>query len=448
MTVLTTLPQREAGVLLHPTSLPSKQLGEDAYRWLDWLHEAQFKVWQVLPLGVPLAELSPYLCASAFALDPALFPKKEVDQQYFANWYERQQHWIDDYALFMTLKVKYPAEDWSYWPHEYAQRDANALSTFKQAHKAAIDAIIQEQYNAWAQWQGIKHYANERGIRLFGDMPIFVAYDSADVWAHPERFRLNEEGKPNVVAGVPPDYFSETGQRWGNPHYDWEYMRSENFQWWRERISYHFECFDLVRIDHFRGLEAAWEIPANEPTAINGQWGKVPGEALLSTLQSTMGALPLVAEDLGIITPEVTALRDEFNLPGMGVLQFAFDYFDDNPHKPHNVRENTVYYTGTHDNDTLRGWYQNLSQEQRQFVMQALWIDNDATIIEVLMATLLASRAQLAMIPWQDLLNLDSSARMNTPGTTVGNWTWRFAWEDVPQDLATQWKARLQQHKR
>jgi 4-alpha-glucanotransferase len=445
---LTTLPRREAGVLLHPTSLPSGQLDADVYRWLDWLAEAHFKVWQVLPLGVPLAGLSPYLCASAFALNPALFPDKTVDQTEFTNWYQRQQHWVDDYALFMTLKAQYPVQDWSYWPVEFAQRQPHALSTFKAQHQAAIEAIIQQQFNVWAQWQSIRDYATERGIRLFGDMPIFVSYDSADVWAHPERFRLDDKGHPNIVTGVPPDYFSETGQRWGNPHYDWQHMQSENFQWWCERISYHFECFDLVRIDHFRGLEAAWEIPASEPTAMNGHWGKVPGEVLLSTLQQRMGALPLVAEDLGVITPEVTALRDQFDLPGMGVLQFAFDYFEDNPHKPQNVRENTVYYTGTHDNDTLRGWYQNLSQDQRQFVMQALWIDNDNQIIEVLMATLLSSRAHLTMLPWQDLLNLDSSARMNTPGTMVGNWTWRFSWQDVPNDLASQWQAKLQQHKR
>lgn len=445
---LVTLPQREAGVLLHPSSLPSGCLDADAYRWLDWLAAAHFKVWQVLPLGVPLAGLSPYLCASAFALNPSLFPKQAVDLGAFESWYARQAHWIDDFALFMALKTEYPAADWSHWPAEYAQRDPQALLKFKQAHRTAIDALIQAQYNYWAQWQALRADASQRGIRLFGDMPIFVAYDSADVWAHPERFRLDEQGRPQVVAGVPPDYFSETGQRWGNPHYDWDYMQQENFQWWCERLSYHFECFDLVRIDHFRGLEAAWEIPVEEPTAINGEWGKVPGDQLLSALQTTMGNLPLVAEDLGVITPEVIALRDGFNLPGMAILQFAFDHFADNPHKPENVHENVVYYSGTHDNDTLVGWYQSLEAEQREVVMQALWLDNDAHIIEALMATLLASRAQLAMLPWQDLLKLDSTARMNTPGTTVGNWTWQFSWSDVPRDLATTWKTKLQQHKR
>lgn len=445
---LVTLPQREAGVLLHPSSLPSGCLDADAYRWLDWLVAAHFKVWQVLPLGVPLAGLSPYLCASAFALNPSLFPKQTVDLEAFESWYARQAHWIDDFALFMALKTEYPAADWSHWPAEYAQRDPQALLKFKQAHRTAIDALIQAQYNYWAQWQALRAYASQRGIRLFGDMPIFVAYDSADVWAHPERFRLDEQGRPQVVAGVPPDYFSETGQRWGNPHYDWDYMQQENFQWWRERLSYHFECFDLVRIDHFRGLEAAWEIPVEEPTAINGEWGKVPGDRLLSALQTTMGNLPLVAEDLGVITPEVIALRDGFKLPGMAILQFAFDHFADNPHKPENVHENVVYYSGTHDNDTLVGWYQSLEAEQREVVMQALWLDNDAHIIEALIATLLASRAQLVMLPWQDLLKLDSTARMNTPGTTVGNWTWQFSWSDVPRDLATTWKTKLQQHKR
>ena len=445
---LVTLPQREAGVLLHPTALPSGCLDTDAYRWLDWLAAAHFKVWQVLPLGVPLAGLSPYLCASAFALNPRLFPQQVVDQTAFNAWYERQRHWIDDYSLFMCLKAQYPDTDWSHWPEPYAKRDAKALAAFKQTHLAAITALIQEQYNGWAQWQALRTYAKERGIRLFGDMPIFVAYDSADVWAHPERFRLDEQGQAQVVAGVPPDYFAETGQRWGNPHYNWDYMQQEDFQWWRDRLSYHFECFDLVRIDHFRGLEAAWEIPAHEPTAMNGVWGKVPGAQLLSTLQTKMGTLPLVAEDLGVITPEVVALRDEFNLPGMAIVQFAFDHFADNPHKPENVHENVVYYTGTHDNDTLLGWYQNLEAEQRDVVMQALWIDNDAQIMDALVATLLASRAQLAMLPWQDLLKLDSTARMNTPGTNAGNWTWQFSWSDVPRDLASTWKAKLQQHKR
>ena len=279
-------------------------------------------------------------------------------------------------------------------------------------------------------------------------MPIFVAYDSADVWAHPERFLLDSDGKPTFVTGVPPDYFSATGQRWGNPHYNWEQMQAENFLWWRERLAYHFAFFDLVRIDHFRGLAASWMIPADEPTAINGFWQVVAGEAMLDSVQASMGNLPLVAEDLGIITPDVVELRDKYDLPGMSVLQFGFDHFEDNPHKPQNVRENTVYYTGTHDNDTTLGWFNGLDEAGKQHVMQVLGIHDPAQVLEAMLDTIVASRAVLAIVPLQDLLRLDSRARMNTPGTVAGNWQWQFAWADIPPTLATALQQRLQHHQR
>jgi 4-alpha-glucanotransferase len=444
---------RAAGVLLHPTSLPSGKLDADAYRWVDWLASAGFKVWQMLPLGVPLAGLSPYQCASAFAVNPALFGEEAgkrgtASPPSFDAWYDNQKHWVEDYALFMVLKQQCDNQEWSAWPEPLRLRDSKALFALRGEHAEALAAIIHEQYDCWLQWQALRSYAAERGVALFGDMPIFVAYDSADVWAHPERFLLDENGAPTFVTGVPPDYFSETGQRWGNPHYDWAYMQTENFRWWQQRLAYHFEFFDLVRLDHFRGLAASWMIPSSEPTAINGYWQDVAGDAMLTSLQAAMGNIPLVAEDLGVITPDVTALRDKYDLPGMSVLQFGFDHFEDNPHKPHNVRENTVYYTGTHDNDTLQGWFTSLSEEAQQHVMQVLGIHDAAQVTDAMLDTIFDSRALLAIIPLQDLLHLGSAARMNIPGTVDNNWLWRFDWSDIPDTLASQLHNKLQGHQR
>jgi 4-alpha-glucanotransferase len=439
--------------LLHPTSLPSGKLDADAYRWVDWLASAGVKVWQMLPLGVPLAGLSPYQCASAFAVNPALFGEEAgkrgtASPPSFDAWYDNQKHWVEDYALFMVLKQQCDNQEWSAWPEPLRLRDSKALFALRGEHAEALAAIIHEQYDCWLQWQALRSYAAERGVALFGDMPIFVAYDSADVWAHPERFLLDENGAPTFVTGVPPDYFSETGQRWGNPHYDWAYMQTENFRWWQQRLAYHFEFFDLVRLDHFRGLAASWMIPSSEPTAINGYWQDVAGDAMLTSLQAAMGNIPLVAEDLGVITPDVTALRDKYDLPGMSVLQFGFDHFEDNPHKPHNVRENTVYYTGTHDNDTLQGWFTSLSEEAQQHVMQVLGIHDAAQVTDAMLDTIFDSRALLAIIPLQDLLHLGSAARMNIPGTVDNNWLWRFDWSDIPDTLASQLHNKLQGHQR
>ena len=293
-------------------------------------------------------------------------------------------------------------------------------------------------------WQGVRADAAVRGIQLFGDMPIFVAHDSADVWAHRELFLLDEDGQPTVVAGVPPDYFSETGQRWGNPHYNWAAMQADDFAWWRARLRTHFEWFDLVRIDHFRGLAAAWTIPANEPTAIHGHWVESPGAALLQSIANEQGALPLVAEDLGVITSDVTALRHQFQLPGMAVLQFAFDDHADNPHKPGNVHPDTVYYVGTHDNDTTLGWWRALPDHARHQVMQQLGVYDADAVPDAMMDTVLHSPAALAMLTMQDVLRLGSEARMNTPGTDNGNWIWRFEWDALPPDLASRLLERLQ----
>ncbi|MFP5401866.1 MAG: 4-alpha-glucanotransferase [Gammaproteobacteria bacterium] len=429
------LDARRAGVLLHPTSLPSGTLA-DTERWLDFLNAAGFGVWQMLPLGIPLAGLSPYQCASAFAVHPGLFPAEAVDLTGFAAWRARQAHWLDDFARFMIIRAEQGGAPWTAWPRPLRDRDAGALAAFDAAHAERIRAVEVEQYRLASQWQRVREQAARRGISLFGDMPIFVAHDSADVWAHRELFLLDEAGEPTVVAGVPPDYFSETGQRWGNPHYDWAAMQADGFRWWRQRLAAHFEWFDLVRIDHFRGLAAAWAIPAAEPTAIHGQWVEAPGDALLQAIADDLGALPLVAEDLGIITPDVTALRHRFGLPGMAVLQFAFDHHADNPHKPGNVQPDTVYYTGTHDNDTTAGWWTVLPDDARTQVMAQLGVNSPDAVPEAMMATVLGSAALLAILPMQDLLRLGSDARMNTPGTPDGNWTWRFAWRDVPADLA------------
>ncbi|MFP5409672.1 MAG: 4-alpha-glucanotransferase [Gammaproteobacteria bacterium] len=438
---------RRAGLLLHPTSLPSGTLA-DAERWLDFLQAAGFGVWQMLPLGVPLAGRSPYQCASAFAVHPGLFPAGPVDVTGFAAWRNRQAHWLTDYARFMILRDLHGNVPWTEWPVPVRDRAPQALAAFDAAHADALRAVQIEQYRVATAWQGIRAQAAARGIRLFGDMPIFVAHDCADVWAHRDLFLLDAAGHPTVVAGVPPDYFSETGQRWGNPHYNWAAMQADGFLWWRQRIAAHFEWFDLVRIDHFRGLAAAWTIPASEPTAIHGHWVEAPGDALLQAIADDFGALPLVAEDLGIITPDVTALRHRFGLPGMAVLQFAFDAHADNPHKPENVHPDTVYFTGTHDNDTTRGWWDTLPDTARGQVMAQLGATSPDAVPDAMIDTVLASAASLAILPLQDALGLGSEARMNTPGTSDGNWTWRFAWRDVPAGLACRMLEKLKHTRR
>ncbi len=434
---------RRAGILLHPTSLPTGTLA-DAPRWLELLQAAGVGVWQVLPLGLPLVGLSPYQCASAFAANTALFAPDAPDLRGFAGWCARQQHWLEDFARFMVIKAQFGGAAWTDWPAPLRDRDAAALAAFDAAHAEALQVVKTAQYAAAVQWQAVREDARMRGIRLFGDMPIFVAHDSADVWARRDLFLLDADGHPRVVAGVPPDYFSETGQRWGNPHYDWAAMQADGFLWWRQRLAAHFEWFDLVRIDHFRGLAAAWSIPAGEPTAIRGEWVAAPGEALLQALFDKMGDLPLVAEDLGIITPDVVALRRRFGLPGMAVLQFAFDDHADNPHKPQNVTPDTVYYTGTHDNDTTLGWWSALSEEARRHAMQQLDVHEPEAMLDAMIDTVLESPAALAVLPMQDLLGLGSAARMNTPGTGSGNWTWRFDWAGVPTDLAPRLLKKLQ----
>lgn len=437
---------RQAGILLHPTSLPGGQISNAARDWLDFLNAAGVSLWQVLPLGVPQAGGSPYLCDSAFAINPALFSDcaYQPDGERLTEFQSQQAAWLEPYCQFAALKNHFNHTPWFDWPAEFRDREPASLQAFCDSHRAEIDHVARQQCRLFDLWAEVRAEANARGIAIFGDMPIFVAHDSADVWAHRQYFKLNDAGQPDVVAGVPPDYFSETGQRWGNPHYDWRSLQANQFDWWVDRLKIHFSWFDLVRIDHFRGLESVWEIDADCPTAIEGRWVQVPGAALLQTFRDQVGNLPLVAEDLGVITPEVNALRDQFNLPGMGVLQFSFDAFEDNPHKPVNMTPTTVTYTGTHDNDTTAGWFNSLDDQTQAHVMQQLGVTDPQHATDSMIDTVLTSRANLAIIPLQDLLGLGSEARMNTPGTTEQNWQWQTCTADLTADLAARTRQRIE----
>ncbi len=428
---------RSAGELLHPTSLPSGVLDYQAWLFLDWMQKAGLSIWQMLPLTAPHDDLSPYQSISAFAINPRLLPKgwaKQVDNKAFEKFLKKPPHWLHDYALFMALRAQFNHQAWYEWPQSYRFRDEQTLAEFAKLNETALLTIKKQQFYLHHLWLTLKHDANAKGIKLFGDMPIFVAYDSVDVWANPQQFKLDENLQPTVVTGVPPDYFSATGQRWGNPHYNWDVMRADNFSWWRQRVEASLALFDLLRIDHFRGLDASWEIQATEPTAINGSWVKAPGAELLNCLQAEFDPLPLVAEDLGIITPEVVALKQQFNLPGMSVLQFGFSGLPDNPHSPNELVENSVVYTGTHDNDTSLGWFNSLDQGAKNWVLSQL-NQHAGEMPWPLIVTAFESIAERVIVPLQDFMALGSEHRMNTPGTTVNNWRWQFDWEELPADL-------------
>jgi len=438
--------QRLAGVLLHPTSLPSGCLNDDVYRWLDLLSNCEFRVWQVLPFGPPQLGRSPYMSLSAFATNPELLPQDyrsdpDPDDEVFQTWCHQEHFWLDDYALFINLKQHFNQQAWCHWPKEYKYRDTDSLATFSQVHNEALLEIRWQQFNLYQRWQEICQYAADRDIYLFGDMSLFVSHDSADVWACRQRFLLDDNGFPTVLTGVPPDYFSATGQFWKNPHYDWNFMIGERFEWWKQRISQHLRWFDLIRIDHFRGLQATWMIDAASDTAADGCWQKTPGDELLLQLQQELGELPLVAEDLGHITPEVTVLRKKYKLSGMSVMQFSFDEFEDNPHKPQNIEADRIAYTGTHDNDTTQGWFNSLAPHQQTYVLQQLGITNADTVVDTFISQIFQSKAHLAILPLQDMLQLGSECRMNTPGTTERNWNWQFSWEQITE----QHKSRIQQ---
>nr|CAA6812303.1 MAG: 4-alpha-glucanotransferase (amylomaltase) (EC [uncultured Thiotrichaceae bacterium] len=397
---------------------------------------------------MPQQNLSPYQCYSAFAMNPALlsypeYADKDLEDPDYLNWFKKEKTWLEDYALFIVLKNSNEQRAWSDWDDAYKYRNKVALERFLHEHYVEVSAIYWQQFCLYKRWNELRAYAHERDILLFGDMPIFVAYDSADVWCNPESFLLDEAGQATVVAGVPPDYFSETGQRWGNPHYNWAKMQADDFSWWLSRIHNHLSLFDLVRIDHFRGLEAVWVIPSSCETAIEGQWKKTPGDELLAHLKQELGQIPIVAEDLGIITPEVNALREKYELPGMSVLQFSFDGFEDNPHKPKNITYDRIVYTGTHDNDTTQGWFDDQEKSTQAYIREILGIDANADVVDAVINQSLATKGQLVVIPLQDFLGFDTEARMNIPGVSEDNWTWQFAWDDIPEDLAIRIKTKL-----
>ncbi len=458
--------KRKSGVLLHPTSLPEyKQigcLGKHAYRFIDTLHACGQQVWQMLPIGPTHADGSPYQPLSAFATNRDFidleqlvdsgwllhseitpsnthshclsiafdrFRKKlsaEQDKAYRA-FIEEEKYWLVDYALFIVVRSKNDGRSWLDWLPEFRDRNVKALQQFSAQYTNELNAIYFEQFIFAQQWQKLKSYAQDRNIQLFGDMPIFVAQDSAEVWAKRHYFDVEADGTPRFVAGVPPDYFSETGQRWGNPHYAWQTMQEDGFEWWVERCANELKHFDFIRIDHFRGFEAYWKIPADCDTAIDGYWEKAPGAELFAVLSEQFPQRPFVAEDLGVITDEVVVLRKQFDLPGMGVLQFAYDGSASNPHLPINYDPLTVAYTGTHDNDTTVGWFELLDETTLSHVAE--YIETDRRDMPwPLIQTVMESPAFMAILPLQDIMMLDSEHRMNTPGTTEGNWQWSFEW--------------------
>lgn len=467
--------RRRSGILLHPTSLPGPDgigtFGEESFRFVDQLAASGQTLWQILPLGPPGCGNSPYSCFSAFAGNPLLidlrlvasdgdldgsdlFPRPHADrvdfaavsdyklpllrqaaEQFFAYAeIDRKQafwhfcdstFWLHDYALFAALKSHFKGEGWHLWPEAIRNREHAACDHYGKLLGSDVGFHKYLQWQFSRQWQRLKEHANERGLLVFGDAPIFVAHDSADVWCNQQIFRLDESGAPAVVAGVPPDYFSATGQRWGNPLYDWHALAATDYSWWLARIRSDLALYDILRIDHFRGFEACWEIPATEKTAVKGRWVKGPGAAFFDRLQQLCGVLPIVAEDLGVITPEVEALRDRYAFPGMRILQFAFDSGPDSSYLPHNHIPGAVVYTGTHDNDTTAGWFNALSPERQERICRYLDCGPEAVPWQ-LVRTALASVARYAVLPFQDLLGLDSTARMNIPGVAGGNWGWRL----------------------
>ena len=407
---------RQAGVLCHLTSLPSQTLGEDAHRFCRLLSQIGCSVWQMLPLSPPDEHGSPYASYSAFAVwdrfrDPAM--NYSLDYESLEKWIGKNRHWLEDYALFAVLKYQLDGLPWTQWPAPLRDRDPEAIKEVIDELYGPMGKWMEEQFIIEIDWGQLRNTAEGCGVSLFGDLPFFVAHDSADVWANQHLFKLEASGAPSVVAGVPPDYFSEDGQKWGTVLYNWDAHRDEDFAWWKARTARMFEMFDLVRIDHFRALDSAWEIPAHHPTAKNGQWVQGPKTELLEAILEVAPAGKIVAEDLGIIPPSVIELRKQHGIPGMAVLHFANDDVD-NPHNPENHSEDTVVYTGTHDNDTTVGW--------------------GGKPVQDLIQDALNSPANLAIIPLQDVMGLDSQARMNTPGTLDGNWEWRFDWDELTND--------------
>ena len=434
---LPVLDRRRAGVVLHLGSLEGG-LGGEGRAFIDWLADAGFSVWQILPMGPTGADGSPYWVRSDFAGNPAFIDRTEMPQiggADYAAFVAETGHWLDDYALFEVLSEAHSGAAWWTWPADVRDRGPSALDRVAHELGAELERIKREQFVFFAQWRRLREHAHRRGVRILGDLPFYVAPHSAETWAHREQFQLDSEGRPAAVSGVPPDYFSQTGQLWGNPLYDWQAMRRDNFAYWRARVREQLQRVDLLRIDHFRALAAHWAVPAGAPDARGGEWRPTPGEELLRLLLDELGDLPILAEDLGVITDDVVALRKGFGLPGMRVLQFAFSGEGDNPHLPHMHEHDSVVYTGTHDNDTTLGWYRSLNEETRRSV-DSLLRAAPGSMPEALIREALASIGQLAVIPAQDLLALGSEARLNTPGTVRDNWHWRLPASALTPELA------------
>ena len=472
---------RSSGILLHPTSLPGRygigDLGDEAYRFVDFLVDAKQSLWEVLPLGPTGYGDSPYQCFSAFAGNPLLvspdklleeglltegdmrpappFPAGAVDfgkiidykrgvlnraarrfqagangrlRDAFDAFCAEQAYWLEDFALFMALKDAHDGAVWNAWPRSIATRNPDAIEKHAGKLADAVQAQKIYQFLFFRQWEAVKRYANEHGVRIIGDISIFVAYDSADVWSHPDLFFLDKQGDPTVVAGVPPDKFTETGQLWGNPLYRWSVMAERRYAWWIDRFRAALAQVDMVRLDHFIGFTRYWEVPAGEKTAENGRWVPGPGAALFHAVERALGKLPIIAEDLGVVTPQVEALRDQFEFPGMKVVQFAFSSDASDPFLPHNYSKNCVVYTGTHDNDTSLGWFDAAPSQERSFALRYLARSGEDFAWD-LIRTAMRSVADTVVVPLQDVLSLDSEARMNFPGRPSGNWGWRFTWD-------------------
>ncbi len=502
--------RRSSGILLHPTSLPGSPgigtLGKEAYRFVDWLAEARQTLWQILPLGPTGYGDSPYASFSTFAGNPLLIdlatlvtegllsreeceppahigdtgpvdfgavvhwknPLLRVAARKFAAaggtpeyaaFAKAQAYWLDDYALFRDIKSHYDQEAakaglqgklWNnYWPKELATRDMKALREWKTAHAGGIEEERIIQFFFFRQWTALKSYANSKGISIIGDIPIFVAADSSDVWANQSLFQLNHDGTPRRVAGVPPDYFSATGQLWGNPLYDWKAMKKDGYAWWIQRIRATLSLVDYVRVDHFRGFESYWSVPAAEKTAMNGEWVKGPGHDFFGAVRKALGDVPILAEDLGVITDEVRALRDDFDLPGMRVLQFAFDANEagkngfTNSFLPHMYGERTIVYTGTHDNDTMQGWLDAAAAPEREMIREYLGcMSDDSRLVPELIRLAMMSVAVFAVFPLQDIFTIGNEGRMNAPSTLGANWAWRMDEGHFSREKAS-WLAKL-----
>lgn len=433
---------RRAGVLAHLSSVPGARL-VDACRFVDFVAEAGFSIWQMLPV-TPSADGSPYAALSSFAGEPALLADAaEPTPAQLEAFRSANEAWLEDYALFVYLRRQRPESGWTNWPAPLRDREPVALAAARREAADALAHIRREQCRFALAFDVLREHAAARGVQLFGDVPFFVSLDSADVWTRQTLFRLGRGAAPREVAGVPPDYFSPTGQRWGNPLYDWDAMRADAFAWWNARLAAAFARFDLVRIDHFRALAASWAIPEESPTAEKGRWIGAPGDELLSLWSRRFGLSRFVAEDLGTITADVAALRRRWWIPGMRILQFGFDGDPANPHLPANHDALSVAYTGTHDNDTTLGWFESLDDRTRAAV-QATFPYPELDMPARAVRTCLDSPARLAVVPMQDLLGLGSAHRMNTPGTLTGNWQWRFEWSWIAADIAARTRAMIE----